>query len=70
MGSELYFKLGNLFYSVVYFLGEYIKRGFKSGISLLEFNIIELEVSERRISLIVSQLKRNIFVAPIRILDL
>ena len=70
MGSELYFKLGDLFYSVIRFLGERIERGFKSGILLLEPNIIELEVSERRIGLIVSRLERDIFAAPVRILNL
>ena len=53
MDSELRFKLRDSFYSIVRILGKYIKRGFKSGMLLLEFNIIELEVSERRISLIV-----------------
>ena len=70
MGSELYFKLGNLLYGVVRFLGERIERGLESGISPLEAGIIELEVGERRIGLIVSQLKRDVFVAPIRILNL
>ena len=48
------FKLGGLFYGIIRFLRERIERGFKSGVLLLEPNIIELEVSERRIGLIVS----------------
>ena len=70
MGSELNFKLGDLLYGVVRFLGKRIERGFENGISPLELSIIELEASERRIGLIVSQLKRNIFIAPVRILNL
>ena len=70
MGSELRFKLGNLFYGVIRFLGEYIERGFESGVSLLEFNIIKLEVGEYRISLIILRLERDVFVAPVRVLDL
>ena len=70
MGNELRFELGNLLYGIVRFLGKRIEKGFKSGISLLEPNIIELEVSEYKINLIVSRLERDIFIMPVRILDL